>query len=431
MITIQQFTLTSGTSRPFPGPPLTEGNISLKSGLGYDSATTTWTDITHESLVRLFENLDRTQYVFNLRHNNIIDSFGHWYPVTFEPTIKRGGYSASVIWRRWDDPSAIEQHLEDKIRSTIITESNQSDVISLSELNRERSASLGFTRLTGSPYWHWNLLLASMPPFNFRTETNVPRYSPFPGLAIGEDIDLHVLLTPSLQSYILFGVGLVTEILSDIFKDEDQDFSDVLKELREYQLALLFTNTEHSAHYPITPRNSYDIHPTLPTQSQPSYVMSRQLMANDFSYVAPLDDKYTRPISCLYSPTNNYFVDSESIEVMNESSKMYAYVDRPGGLSDPRTPLKVKHPQKSREKAILETHLQRYKLLEDYNRANISLTLTDETIQMRPLSTLIFPAELYHLRTDVVGTILSVTHSYPSKGPRLTSLQIKLFPPVT
>ena len=421
MLTIQQINRRNGLKTQLPIP--IEATVELKVGLDHDSAVTIWSVISHTQLIKLFEDLDRDKYAFNLRHEQVENSYGHWYPVTFEPVVKAGGYIVSVVWRRWDDTAALEEYLPKKITARLRREVQTTSLISFGFFN------LNFILTSTSPFFYWNLVLASAPPFNHYSGSDpiVPRYAPYPALEVGTSPVVTLSTSVPFLLYSHFALGLIEEIQSDVFKDEDQNFSDVLKQLREYQLAVSFTTTDWTLIRPITAERSYDILPTLPSASSPRHILTRQLLANELTYTAPLDNKYTRPITCVYDPTNNYVGSDKKLGTTDEPSNSYEYTDRPKGYSDTRTPLRVKHPQKSRERAILECHLQRYKLLEEYNRINFKLTLDSE---WHPLDTFIIPSDLYHTEEGILGVVLGTTHSYPRKGARLTTINAKLFPQI-
>ena len=420
MLTVQRVDRTTGQVKQLPIP--IEASINLKTGLDYDSATTIWSGLGHTQLTELFNNLNRNTYAFNLRHEEVENSYGHWYPITSETSVKAGGHIVSVLWRRWEELSALEASLPNKIGARLRAEVQATDVLAF--------IFSGFTTLVSkSPYFYWNLVLASGPPYNHYTGKDpiIPLYTPYPALIIGDTQDVQINRSVRFLIYIIFALGLINEIQSDIFKDEDQNFSDVLKELREYQLSIAFSSTDWTLAAPITPESSYDVLPTLPSAGRPRHLLTRQLLANELKYTTPLDDKYTRPIACAYTPTNNYTGDDISLGTEEQPSNAYEYIDRPSGPDDSRVPLRVKHSQTSREKAILECHLQRYKILEEYNRASFAIALEHD---WRPLDSFIIPSELYHTENDVLGVILSVTHAYPRTGPRLSNITAKLFPKV-
>ena len=420
MLTVQQVNRASGETRLLM-PPV-EASINLKAGIGYDSASTTWATVSHAAFVALFAGLNRLQYAFNLLHDEIPNSYGHWYPVTFSPVVNTGGYTISVVWRRWDEPAPLEANLPIKIATAIGKEISQTNLISF--------RTTGYATYRGSPYYYWNLILGSAPPYNYYIDSEPiqPRYTPYPGLVIGEGPPVNINTTPEFLGYISTGFGLIDEILSDMVRSQKQTFEDVLNELREYQLAVIFPHTDWAPSTPLDPATSYEVAPTLPSASRPRHELTRALLANNLTYSASLDDKYTRPITCVYTPTNGFTGADLQLGAPEQPSGTYEYTDRPDGSADIRAPLRVKHAQKSREKAILECHLQRYKLLEEFNRGSFSLTLTEESVKWRPLDTFVLPIDAYHTGFETLGVVLGVTHSYARQGPRLTTIQSKLFP---
>ena len=266
--------------------------------------------------------------------------------------------TASIDWLRWNDPTNIEKQLPDRIKEAVEA------VIDL------------------QPTALWNAILELIPPY-----VNTPEKD-----------------------------ALYQEIISDIYKNEDQTLEDTIRELREYQFALLFSTEDYPGY-----NTQYQVRPTLPSNSDTGRQITRRIVASAPTFTYPADDEVNRPISCMYYPLDEHTAQDKEI-----AAGVYEYINRP----DPeRPPIRVKYPQKSRHKAILECFLQRYKHVERYYRTGFTVPLNDETVFWKPLDSLKIASDVYYTGSEITGIILETEHVYPDSGPMLVHIKAKLFPP--
>jgi len=430
MLRILQVSKTSDDADSLPVP--TAATIKLAAGVGFDTATTEWHfDTPH--LPPIMNQINRRKYAYNFRHQGIPHTYGRWFPTIANITPHAYSSEMSIEWLRWDEPTDVERQLPEKIEQAIIRNAGFVTDPQINAVNKVFTVVGPDATLSYGPMASWNIALASMPPYDFRHDPYRPYTSPYPTFALpGRRRFAVVPYDQEFEAYLVEGRGLLNEILTDIFKNENQTIEDTLRELREYQLVPLFSKRDFnyreyergSVYYTGSALDidaaQFIIESLVPQPDASARVLNPRFIADAITYVRPLDNKATQPISCLYHPLTDW-TESD----LEPASGIFEYVD---SIDPNRTPLRVKHPQKAREKAVLECHLQRYKWLEKYYRISFSMPMTDDTIQWCPLDTIEIPSRMHPDQHRTLGTVLEVEHSYPNSGPYMTNIKAKLYP---